>query len=263
MPAWRDTDASLPDSRRPRDPARPAPSAAQSPRRRCVPTGRAARGRRAPPARRLPRRQPGGSPLPVRPGPPTHHSRSDPARRCDDRPRAPRSADRTDRSRIPSRHAIRPAAGPPRPRGSRCAPATRRARAATTGSRQTARSAYAKVRVGQAMKKLACGLVALAAVAVSAQVITPEQTPDPRSIGERGGFGFSPDGARLVFSVADPVKGTARARAIWLYDLASGQTRPLTFSGRNDSSPQWAPDGTSIAFLSDRDGASQIYRLPM
>src|SRR5262249_57456816 len=84
-----------------------------------------------------------------------------------------------------------------------------------------------------------------------------------RSIGERGGFGFSPDGARLVFSVADPVKGTARARAIWLYDLASGQTRPLTFSGRNDSSPQWAPDGTSIAFLSDRDGASQIYRLPM
>jgi dipeptidyl aminopeptidase/acylaminoacyl peptidase len=115
------------------------------------------------------------------------------------------------------------------------------------------------------MKRTACCLVALATVMVSAQVLTPEQTLNRRSIGERAGLGlgFSPDGARAVFSVADPVKGTARARAIWLYELASGKTRQITFSGKNDSSPQWSPDGQSIAFLSDREGPAQIYRLSM
>src|SRR5262245_51357923 len=107
--------------------------------------------------------------------------------------------------------------------------------------------------------------VVMAAAAVAAQApITPEQTLDRRSIGERGeGLGFSPDGSRVVFTVADPAKGAARPRAIWMLDAASGALRQLTFSGRNDSSPRWAPDGGSIAFLSDRDGPSQLYRLSM
>ena len=114
------------------------------------------------------------------------------------------------------------------------------------------------------MKKTVAVLIALATAVVAAQVLTPEQTLDRRAIGERGaGIEFSPDGARVVFTVAEPVKGTARARAIWMYDLASGQSRQLTFSGKNDSSPQWSPDGASIAFLSDRDGPAQIYRLSM
>jgi len=114
------------------------------------------------------------------------------------------------------------------------------------------------------MKRAALVLVALATVVASAQVLTPEQTLDRRAIGERGGgIAFSPDGSRVAFTVSDPVKGTARPRAIWLYELASGQSRPLTFSGKSDSSPQWSPDGASIAFLSDRDGPAQIYRLPM
>src|SRR5262249_25331274 len=107
--------------------------------------------------------------------------------------------------------------------------------------------------------------VVMAAAAASAQApITPEQTLDRRAIGERGeGLAFSPDGARLVFTVAEPAKGTMRPRAIWMLDAASGALRQLTFSGRNDSSPRWAPDGGSIAFLADRDGPSQLYRLSM
>ena len=90
--------------------------------------------------------------------------------------------------------------------------------------------------------------------------LTAERTFDRRSIGD---LEFSPDGSRLVFTVAEPVKGAARARSIWMLDVESGSVRQLTFSGKNDSGPRWAPDGAAIAFLSDRDGAAQLYLLPL
>jgi len=101
---------------------------------------------------------------------------------------------------------------------------------------------------------------AAAVAALSAAPLTPEQTLDRRSIGD---LEFSPDGSRLVFTVTDPPKASSRARALWLLDIASGQLRQLTFSGKSDSSPRWSPDGTSIAFTSDRDGAPQLYRLSL
>ena len=107
-------------------------------------------------------------------------------------------------------------------------------------------------------------VLAGAVLAAQTSTLTPGQTLDRRAIGERGeGLAFAPDGARLVFTVAEPVKGTARPRAIWMLDVATLALRQLTFSGKNDASPRWAPDGGSIAFLSDRDGPSQLYRLPM
>jgi dipeptidyl aminopeptidase/acylaminoacyl peptidase len=115
------------------------------------------------------------------------------------------------------------------------------------------------------MKKTVFAAIVMAAAAVAAQtLLSPEQTLDRRSIGERSeGLAFSPDGSRVVFTVADPVKGTTRARAIWMLDVATGTARQLTFSAHNDASARWAPDGQSIAFLSDRDGPSQLYRLDM
>jgi dipeptidyl aminopeptidase/acylaminoacyl peptidase len=90
--------------------------------------------------------------------------------------------------------------------------------------------------------------------------LTPEQTLDRRAIGE---LDFSPDGSRLVFTVTDPPKGSSRARALWLLDTGSGRLRQLTFSGKSDGAPRWSPDGASIAFTSDRDGAPQLYRLSL
>ena len=99
-----------------------------------------------------------------------------------------------------------------------------------------------------------------AVAALLAVPLTPEQTLDRRSIGD---LEFSPDGSRLVFTVTDPPKGSARPRALWLLDVASGRARQLTFSGKSDGSPRWSPDGASIAFTSDRDGAPQLYRLSL
>lgn len=106
---------------------------------------------------------------------------------------------------------------------------------------------------------LAVVAMTIAAAGAAQTPLTPEQALDRRTIGE---LDFSPDGAAVAFTVAEPVKGTARARSVWMLDVASGRTRQLTFSGKNDSSPRWAPDGTAIAFTSDRDGAPQLYLLP-
>src|SRR6266571_7960776 len=98
---------------------------------------------------------------------------------------------------------------------------------------------------------LALLVSATALVALRAAPLSPEQTLDRRSIGD---LEFSPDGTRLVFTVSEPVKGASRARAIWMLDVDSGKTRQLTFPGKSDESPRWSPDGSAIAFLSDRDG---------
>src|SRR5258708_38970260 len=113
------------------------------------------------------------------------------------------------------------------------------------------------------MTKTVFVLVALAGAVLAAQppaVLTPEQTLERRGIGE---LDLSPDGTRVVFTVTEPVKAAARQRNIWMLDVASGQVRQLTFSARSDASPRWAPDGRSVAFLSDRDGVAQLYLLPM
>jgi len=49
-----------------------------------------------------------------------------------------------------------------------------------------------------------------------------------------------------------------------LLDLASGEVRPLPgFERAKNLNPQWSPSGESLYFLSDRSGASNIYRLEL
>src|SRR5262249_49854608 len=54
-----------------------------------------------------------------------------------------------------------------------------------------------------------------------------------------------------------------RSRALWMLNVATAEIRQLTFSGKSDSGARWSPDGTAIAFVSDRDGTPQLYRLSM
>ncbi len=76
---------------------------------------------------------------------------------------------------------------------------------------------------------------------------------------------WSPDGSTIAFATdrgpeTDFSKLTFGKMRIALMDVASGQIRLLDHmdQGKNIN-PQWAPDGKSLAFVSDRNGVSNVY----
>ena len=76
---------------------------------------------------------------------------------------------------------------------------------------------------------------------------------------------ISSDGKLVAFTVGDSFKvDTKRPKSqVWLAD-ANG-ARAFTTGLRSDNSPRWSPDGSTLAFLSDRieDGKPQIYLISL
>jgi dipeptidyl aminopeptidase/acylaminoacyl peptidase len=74
---------------------------------------------------------------------------------------------------------------------------------------------------------------------------------------------LSPDGKWVAFAVATPdMNANRNASNIWIVPTAGGEAVQLTQSG-HDTSPAWSPDGKTLAFLSSREGTSQVYVLSM
>jgi dipeptidyl aminopeptidase/acylaminoacyl peptidase len=74
---------------------------------------------------------------------------------------------------------------------------------------------------------------------------------------------ISPDGKWVAYVVATPdMSANRNASSLWMVSTSGGAPLPLTQSG-HDSSPEWSPDGKTLAFLSSREGISQVYLLSM
>jgi eukaryotic-like serine/threonine-protein kinase len=72
---------------------------------------------------------------------------------------------------------------------------------------------------------------------------------------------LSPDGKQVAFVRIDN-QGPGGNQDIWLFDAARGASTRFTFDPAADSAPVWSPDGSRIAFASDREGVRNLYLKP-
>ena len=82
-------------------------------------------------------------------------------------------------------------------------------------------------------------------------------TAGPDGDNDLSDFRLSPDETRLAVSLIDAKLATPD---IWLTDLLRGGTSRFTFGPSLNASPVWSPDGTRIAFRTNRKGLVEFYQ---
>jgi len=76
---------------------------------------------------------------------------------------------------------------------------------------------------------------------------------------------IAPDGARVAYTVSETKtekdKEWKAVTQIWVVPTAGGEARQYTRGDKSATAPEWSPDGTMLAFLSDRekDGERQVW----
>jgi dipeptidyl aminopeptidase/acylaminoacyl peptidase len=78
---------------------------------------------------------------------------------------------------------------------------------------------------------------------------------------------ISPDGQCVVYVQQRVDRKTEKKYSnLWIAGTHAGKPRQFTYGDQNDTHPRWSPDGSEIAFLSDRadkDKPAQIYIIPI
>src|ERR1043165_7140770 len=117
------------------------------------------------------------------------------------------------------------------------------------------------------MKKIIFpALIALVSLAFTCAAQTANTPLKPEQIVEQRGLSeaqISPDGERVAFTVTEPPKGATRNSNIWIFNTRTRDLRRFTTASKRDYSPRWSPAGQTLAFLTNRDGLTQIYLLAM
>jgi Tol biopolymer transport system component len=80
----------------------------------------------------------------------------------------------------------------------------------------------------------------------------------PLGLGGAHFANWSPDGEKLVFNSFFE-GGTTGAREIWVVDADGTGLANLTNHPSDDTRPDWSPDGTLVAFQSNRSGNAEIF----
>ena len=78
---------------------------------------------------------------------------------------------------------------------------------------------------------------------------------------------ISPDGSRVAYSVSEVKmekdKEWKSVSQVWVVPTGGGKARQYTRGDKSATAPEWSPDGTMLAFLSDRekDGERQVWMM--
>ena len=89
------------------------------------------------------------------------------------------------------------------------------------------------------------------------RVMEPKDVPTIRAAQDPQ---LSPDGRMVAFVVSEvDGKDNAYQTDIWLVNTASGEPFRFTRHPKNDRAPQFSPDGTKLAFISEREEKPQIF----
>jgi dipeptidyl aminopeptidase/acylaminoacyl peptidase len=109
--------------------------------------------------------------------------------------------------------------------------------------------------------------VASLATVFSASAQTPTKHPmafnDLVQLHRVSGLAISSDGKWVSYSVSTlDMEANRGVSNIWMVSTSGGDPIQVSQGGR-DNSPSWSPDGKTLAFLSARDGSSQVYLLSM
>ena len=90
------------------------------------------------------------------------------------------------------------------------------------------------------------------------------EIPDLYRVETPGGVDVSQDGEWIVYAVrrTDLAAGKSSSQ-LYLSRRDGSECRALTAAGKNDSAPQFTPDGKRILFTSTRSGSSQVWTMPV
>ena len=78
---------------------------------------------------------------------------------------------------------------------------------------------------------------------------------------------ISPDGSRVAYTVSETKmekdKEWKSVTQIWVVPIGGGKARQYTRGDKSSTAPEWSPDGTMLAFLTDRekDGERQVWMM--
>ncbi len=112
------------------------------------------------------------------------------------------------------------------------------------------------------MRKVTLLALLLCSATLPAQSRRPMTFEDALTLSNLSQAQLSPDGRHVAYVVESiNLSGNTTDTDVWVAPADGSGARRLTTSPKKDRSPRWSPDGQRLAFISEREGAPQLFLL--